>query len=285
MTLVVVMVSWLLVAVSSASPAAADQTRIVNYDETRRLFWARLYPQGGTTLYCGEPFTRRNPTLNIEHVYAASWMAKHLQCGRREPCRRTSPRFNRMEADLHNLYPDLEVTNAARKDYRFGEIPGETPTVRPTCDFEHHTGQQIAEPRPAVRGDIARSLLYMEQEYGLPLDPTMRTVIVQWHQEDPPTAEERARNDRIAALQDTRNPLIDHPNLVPAPPGGGPTPPPVPAPPPSAAAGAVRGNRKSNVYHRPDCPGYGSIATQNRVEFATEAEAQQAGYRKAGNCP
>ena len=124
MTLVVVMVSWLLVALSSAPPAAADQTRLVNYDEARRLFWARLYPQGGTTLYCGEPFVRRNPSLNIEHVYAASWMAKHLQCGSREQCRRTSPRFNHMEADLHNLHPDLEVTNAARKDYRFGESRG-----------------------------------------------------------------------------------------------------------------------------------------------------------------
>ena len=201
MTLVVVMVSWLLVALSSAPPAAADQTRLVNYDEARRLFWARLYPQGGTTLYCGEPFVRRNPSLNIEHVYAASWMAKHLQCGSREQCRRTSPRFNHMEADLHNLHPDLEVTNAARKDYRFGECPGETPTVRPTCDFEHDTRQQLAEPRPAVRGDIARSLLYMEQEYGLPLDSTMRTIIVQWHQENPPTTEERVRNDLIATLQ------------------------------------------------------------------------------------
>jgi deoxyribonuclease-1 len=157
--------------------------------------------------------------------------------------------------------------------------------VRPTCDFEHDTSQQVAEPRPAVRGDIARSLLYMEQEYGLPLDPTMRTLLVQWHQEDPPTTEERARNDRIAALQGTRNPLIDQPNLVPAPPGVSPSSLPMPAPPPSAAAGAVHGNKSSKVYHRPDCPGYGSISTRNRVEFASEADAQTAGYRKAGNCP
>jgi deoxyribonuclease-1 len=282
-----VTVVWLVVVLAGmAGHAHADQTRIVNYDEARRLVWARLYPSGGVTLYCGESFRSRHPTLNVEHVYAASWMARHLGCGSRAQCRRSSPRFNRMEADLHNLYPDLEATNAARKDYRFGEIPGETPTVIPTCDFEHDRQRELAEPRPAVRGDIARALLYMERAYGLPLDPTMRTLIVQWHQADPPTAEERARNEQIAALQGTRNPFIDQPDLVTSPPGGAPSPVPAPpAPTPVPAVGAVRGNRASNVYHRPDCPDYDRISTRNRVEFGSEHDAQQAGYRRAGNCP
>jgi S1/P1 Nuclease len=47
---------------------------------------------------------------------------------------------------------------------------------------------------------------------------------------------------------------------------------------------AVRGNSNSKVYHRPHCPGYNTIAAHNRVEFASEAAAQAAGYRKAGNC-
>ena len=53
-----------------------------------------------------------------------------------------------------------------------------------------------------------------------------------------------------------------------------------------ASPGAdVRGNKHSKVYHRPHCPGYTTIAVQNRVAFASEADAQAAGYRKAGNCP
>lgn len=47
----------------------------------------------------------------------------------------------------------------------------------------------------------------------------------------------------------------------------------------------VIGNQNSHRYHRPDCPGYGQIAPQNRVEFASESEAEAAGYRRAGNCP
>ena len=47
----------------------------------------------------------------------------------------------------------------------------------------------------------------------------------------------------------------------------------------------VRGNKRSKVYHLPDCPGFGMISSANIVTFASEADAQTAGYRKAGNCP
>jgi micrococcal nuclease len=47
----------------------------------------------------------------------------------------------------------------------------------------------------------------------------------------------------------------------------------------------IIGNRKSHIYHRPDCPNYSQIALKNRVPFNSESEAQQAGYHVAGNCP
>src|SRR5215831_154201 len=45
----------------------------------------------------------------------------------------------------------------------------------------------------------------------------------------------------------------------------------------------VVGNRRSHIYHRPDCPNYSQVAPRNRVGFNSAAEA--AGYRVAGNCP
>jgi len=52
-----------------------------------------------------------------------------------------------------------------------------------------------------------------------------------------------------------------------------------------AGAGEIHGNRNTKVYHLPGCPGYEKMRPANVVPFATEAEAQQAGYKKAGNCP
>lgn len=54
------------------------------------------------------------------------------------------------------------------------------------------------------------------------------------------------------------------------------------APPPE---GTVIGNKNSKKYHRPDCPGYRDMAERNRVFFKTVAEAEAAGYKRAGNCP
>jgi endonuclease YncB( thermonuclease family)/methylphosphotriester-DNA--protein-cysteine methyltransferase len=54
------------------------------------------------------------------------------------------------------------------------------------------------------------------------------------------------------------------------------------APPPE---GTVIGNKNSKKYHRPDCPGYRDMAERNRVFFKTVADAEAAGYKRAGNCP
>jgi hypothetical protein len=54
---------------------------------------------------------------------------------------------------------------------------------------------------------------------------------------------------------------------------------------PASSPYPVIGNRKSHIYHRPDCPNYSQVAPRNRVAFQSAAEAEAAGYRVAGNCP
>lgn len=51
------------------------------------------------------------------------------------------------------------------------------------------------------------------------------------------------------------------------------------------ATSPVIGNRNSKLYHLPHCPGYQATSAKNRVAFASAAEAEKAGYRRAGNCP
>lgn len=49
--------------------------------------------------------------------------------------------------------------------------------------------------------------------------------------------------------------------------------------------GRIIGNRNSKIYHRPDCPDYQKVSEKNRMYFSTNAEAERAGFRRAGNCP
>ncbi|SPP64734.1 thermonuclease family protein [Nitrospira lenta] len=50
-------------------------------------------------------------------------------------------------------------------------------------------------------------------------------------------------------------------------------------------ASSVIGNRRSHIFHRADCPGYGKVSAGNRVTFESIEAAEEAGYRLAGNCP
>lgn len=53
----------------------------------------------------------------------------------------------------------------------------------------------------------------------------------------------------------------------------------------SSTAGKVHGNKSSQIFHLASgCPSYNKISPKNLVVFASEAEAIDSGYRKAGNC-
>jgi endonuclease YncB( thermonuclease family) len=51
-----------------------------------------------------------------------------------------------------------------------------------------------------------------------------------------------------------------------------------------AQTAAVIGNRRSRVYHKPTCHVAAGMSEKNRIVFASEAEAEKAGYRKARDC-
>ena len=192
----------------------ADQTVIDNFNRSKTVFWNNLYPTGGHTLYCNQPFAG-HAGLDVEHVYAASWMGQHLGCGNRTQCRQHtthSTRFNHMEADLHNLYPAMAGLNRTRSNNTFGEIPGEARSLL-ACDFESDNATDVTEPRPGARGDIARAIFYMHQEYGLPIDANLLPLLQQWNNTDLPDTYEIWRNDAINRLQGTRNLFIDNPTL------------------------------------------------------------------------
>ncbi len=182
---------------------------IQNYYEARDLFWSDLYPNGGKSLYCGQKFkSNYQGEINVEHVLPMGWVMRELQCGDRKTCRRNSSRFNVIEADLHNLYPAKKNINRDRSSYAFGIVKGEKRKYG-KCDFEIDRKKRRVEPREKVRGDIARSVLYMSEKHGIELFKRQRDLMLEWHRSDRPDAEEKRRNNIIQILQGTRNHYID----------------------------------------------------------------------------
>jgi len=201
------MISFLLLLLFI--PLAHAGQPILSYEEARPVFWQKLYPDGGETFYCQKQFgPGYNKGINIEHVFPMGWVAWKLKCGKRKQCRENSAEFNRIEADLHNLYPARSDINEARSAHAFAIIPGEKRQFG-GCDFELDESTRRVEPRPAIRGEIARAMLYMADRYDLYLKKKLRKLILEWHKQDPADDFERQRNEKIYKIQGNRNHWID----------------------------------------------------------------------------
>lgn len=198
----------------SSAAAALGQLVYREYQASRPVFWQRIYPNGGETLYCGEAFgPYHGRGINIEHLFPMAWVMREEGCRSRSLCRRQSERFNRIEADMHNLYPARAEINKIRNSFPFAEIGGERRDFG-QCDFEFHSRRRVVEPRPASRGNIARALFYMHDTYGLTLFRRQGELMKKWNREDPPDREEQRRNNLIFKYQGTRNRFIDDPRAA-----------------------------------------------------------------------
>lgn len=204
----------LFIGICLSSSATAYKKPQGEYFNILPLFWTKVYPNGGETLYCGRRFgSHKGRSINIEHIFPMSWTLKKFGCRDREQCRKISPKFNRVEADMHNLYPAIGKINKARSSYAFGMISGERRSFG-HCDFEIDQHKRRVEPRPEVRGNIARAMFYMHHRYGLPIFKRQGALLRLWHRKDPPDAEERRRNNLIEKIQGNRNQFIDRPRLA-----------------------------------------------------------------------
>lgn len=197
---------------------AHTETAVHDYDfVAKKLFWNELYTYGGWTLYCGYRFKNNKETVKhqlveIQHIYPTVAMLREAGCKSRMQCREErNQRFIRMEADMHNMYPVIQDILIPAREPVYGEIEGERWKFD-DCDYERSGG--MVEPRPVARGNVARALFYMQLKYGIKLDQQLIQSLKHWNKADPPSKQEKLRNDRIETLQGQRNPYIDNPSLA-----------------------------------------------------------------------
>ncbi|WP_036374543.1 endonuclease [Micromonospora sp. ATCC 39149] len=126
--------------------------------------------------------------------------------------------------DVHHLRPEDVSVNSTRgnKDFDTG---GSAVPEAPGC----YTDADSFEPRNAVKGDVARMIMYMAIRYegddgwpNLEMNHSVSngtspylgrlSVLLAWNRADPPDAFEQRRNQRIyERWQGNRNPFVDHP--------------------------------------------------------------------------
>jgi endonuclease I len=173
------------------------------------------------TKQCGS-YSAECDCFNREHSIPLSWMGG----GQPMP----------MYADLHHIVPVDGWTNSKRANYPFSQVGSVQWTSfngskLGTSNYPGYSGIAF-EPIDEYKGDFARMVFYMVTRYenllsSWALNDHASSVLdgqawpafnqwavnlyLKWHEEDPVSPKEVARNDSIYKIQNNRNPFIDKP--------------------------------------------------------------------------
>lgn len=208
------------------------------FDLAKKRLYSEVYQGHALTFYCGCSYNpksrkvdwnscgyqpRKNPErasrIEAEHVmpahqfgnFRACWREPEKICGSkmsgRKCCEAKDPVFNTAHNDLNNLYPAIGEVNGDRSNFNWGEVPGEKREYG-ACTMEVDESIRRAEPPEYVKGEIARTMFYMEKTYGFRLSGQDRKLYAAWNRMDPPDNWEMERNRRIAKIQGQDNPFI-----------------------------------------------------------------------------
>ena len=222
-----------------SSQAYNQNTRITSFSKSKKLL-LKLYKAHPVTLYCGCSFkgkktdlsscgyipmkdNKRASRIEWEHVVPAhafgqsfsEWRNGHPKCvnknGKKYKGRKCAEKMNeeyrRMQADMYNLYPAIGEVNGRRSNYSMAIIKGEKREFG-KCDVEIKSRK--VEPREEIRGEIARTYLYMDSVYpsrGI-ISKKNRKLFDAWNQSDPVDVWECERAKRIEKIQGNSNPVV-----------------------------------------------------------------------------
>ena len=171
----------------------------------------------GSTQRCGN-YSSEGDCYNREHIVPQSVFSE------------ASP----MKNDAHSVTPTDGKVNGLRSAFPHGIVASASNTSLNgsklgTSGVSGYSGT-VFEPIDEFKGDIARMYLYFATRYENTVSgynfamfdgssnqvftTAFLNMLLTWHAQDPVNTREIDRNNAIYALQNNRNPYIDHPEYV-----------------------------------------------------------------------
>jgi endonuclease I len=164
---------------------------------------------------CGN-YSGEGDCFNREHSWPKSWFNEGMP----------------MNTDLFHIYATDGYVNGMRSNHPYGEVESTTWTSqngsqRGNMNSYNHNGT-VFEPIDEYKGDFARTYFYMSTRYytedsgwddndmvnGSNLNDWAVDMLMDWHLQDSVSQKEIDRNNAVYAIQENRNPFIDHPEWV-----------------------------------------------------------------------
>ncbi len=171
----------------------------------------------GTNQCSGSSPTSENGCYNREHTWPQSKFAS------------AAP----MQTDLFIVYPTDYYVNSHRGDLPYGKVGTASQTFTNGSKIGNNVyagapSGNCFEPIDSFKGDLARTYFYISTCYRddsavfvswemanqVNFTPWTVQMLLEWHHMDPVSKKEIDRNNAAYALQNNRNPFIDHPEYA-----------------------------------------------------------------------
>lgn len=199
---------------------SSNHETMTSYGDTRYLYMYTDCEQSNTSnlslFYSGSTVLStwdNGVTFNREHIWPDS-----RGTSTSDVTNNTTSR----ETDIIMIRPTTVSNNSSRGNTAYGESSG---FLNPYT----HSFPDAKEENIDVRGDAARTILYVYVRYGN--DPTYsdgaldymwgsngviesKEILLKWIEEDPVDTWELGRNDSVEAITGTRNVFVDYPELA-----------------------------------------------------------------------
>ena len=143
-----------------------------------------------------------------------------------------------MYSDAHFVLPSDGKVNGQRGNLPFGKVGtanwtstnGSKRGTNLNSGYSAGYTSDVFEPIDEFKGDVARALFYFATRYEDQITSwsyamfngtstqvytdTFKNILLTWHQLDPVSAYEIAKNNKVYTFQNNRNPFIDHPEYI-----------------------------------------------------------------------
>ena len=206
--------------------------------QIRKDLTTLIYPKGWYTYgSSGEDhlstqcqYADEDPTNSANMVYlytrdsvkknaATSWNREHVW-----PQSLSNECWGKTKAgtDLLHIRPTYDSTNSSRSNDKYCDVNKASPRTYNGMTFGYGSGEKF-EPLDAVKGDVARIIMYVWVAYhdyysNLPAITNVfesYDTLLKWHTQDKPDVLEGNRNNYCeTSIQENRNPFVDHPELA-----------------------------------------------------------------------
>ena len=210
--------------------------------ELRRALSSKIKPEayysysgtGSSTISYALQYADEDPNNSNNMIYlytrnsvaknaASSWNREHVWC---QSLSNNNWGKSQGGTDVLHLRPTYQSTNSSRGNTPYGEVANRDSHKKTYNSMLYGycaNGNEYFEPIDQVKGDVARTVMYLWVTYNNTSKPLSITsvfkdfdTLLRWHTNDRPDLLEGHRNDwcEQQSKQKNRNPFVDHPELA-----------------------------------------------------------------------